>query len=305
MPLETNRSAGRSQLQLGQLSRIVIVDRNGGSRRVVLDSKRLIEAPNWTPDGKWLIVNSDGRLFRLPVVGGDLEEIPTGDVQTCNNDHILSPDGKTIYVSASGHLYALPVEGGQPRRVSNQHRKTADYSFLYYLHGVSPDGALLAYVSVEPFNGDPRGHRKIQLIPTAGGPDVCLTNEDEAADGPEYSPDGKWIWFNWEMNGKRPGHAQLFRMRPDGSEKEQMTFDDEVNWFPHFSPDGRDIVFLTYPKGTVSHPADIELGIRKMPANGGKPEELVRFFGGQGSLNVNSWSPDSTAFSYVEYPEQS
>ncbi len=187
--------------------------------------------------------------------------------------------------------------------MSNIHPETKDYRFWYYLHGVSPDGLTLAYVSVEPFNGDQRGHRKIQLISAAGGADICLTDHDEPADGPEYSPDGQWIWFNWEMNGARKGHAQLFRMRPDGSDKEQMTFDDEVNWFPHFSPDGQDIVFLTYASGTISHPADVELRIRKMPANGGEPRDLVHFFGGQGSLNVNSWSPDSRHFAFVEYPE--
>lgn len=303
MPLETNRSAGRSRLQQGQISRIVISDSDGMQRRTVLTSKRLIEAPNWTQDGLWLIVNCEGKLYRLPAAGGEMEEIFSGDVQTCNNDHVLSPDGQTIYVSASGHLYAVPIGGGQPRRVSNEHRKTEDYSFLYYLHGVSPDGTMLAYVSVEPFNGDPRGHRKIQLIPISGGVDICLTDEDEPADGPEYSPDGQWIWFNWEKNGKRPGHAQLYRMRPDGSGKEQMTFDDEVNWFPHFSPDGKEIIFLTYMRGTISHPADVQVSIRKMPAGGGQPRELVNFFGGQGSLNVNSWSPDGTNFAYVEYPE--
>jgi TolB protein len=303
VPLVTNRSAGRRDLQPGQVSRILIVDHDGASKRVVLTSARLIEAPNWTLDGKWLIVNCEGKMFRLSVEGGDLGEIYTGSVQTCNNDHVLSPDGKSIYVSSAGHLYVFPLEGGEPRRISNDHPKTAEYSYLYYLHGVSPDGKMLAYVSVEPFNGDPRGHRKIRLIPSDGGADACLTDNDEPADGPEYSPNGEWIWFNWEMNGHRRGHAQLFRMRPDGSQKEQMTFDEEVNWFPHFSPDGKEIIFLTYPTGTISHPADVNLRIRKMPAGGGDPVELVHFFGGQGSLNVNSWSPDSSHFAYVEYPE--
>jgi TolB protein len=224
-------------------------------------------------------------------------------VQNCNNDHVLSPDGKSIYVSADGHLYRLPIEGGEPVQISNEHRRTEDYRFLYYLHGISPDGATLAYVSVEPYNGEPRGHRKIGIIPSSGGKDVRLTDTDAPADGPEYTTDGKWLWFNWEMNGHRPGHAQLFRMRPDGSEKQQMTFDDEVNWFPHFSPDGKELLFLTYAKGTISHPADVELSIRRMPIEGGAPVELIRFFGGQGSLNVNSWSSDSQHFAYVDYPE--
>lgn len=303
MALQTNRYPGRTDLQPGQVSRIVTVDRDGKDRREVLTTKLLVEAPNWTPDGKWLIVNCGGLLYRISPEGGELERIDTGDVTTCNNDHIISPDGRTIYVSATGHLYAIPAEGGAPRRVSNVHPETPDYYFWYYLHGVSPDGQTLAYVSVEPFNGERRGHRKIRIIPAAGGADLCLTDFDEPSDGPEYSPDGKWLWFNWEMNGHRKGHAQLFRMRPDGSDKQQMTFDEEVNWFPHFSPDGKYIVFLTYAQGTISHPADVDLSIRRMPAEGGTPVEIVRFFGGQGSMNVNSWSPDSKRFAHVEYPE--
>ena len=303
MALQTNRSAGRKELQPGQVARIVIADRDGGNRRVVLTTKRLVEAPNWTLDGRWLIVNCEGKLFRISPSGGPLEEIASGRVQNCNNDHVLSPDGKSIYVSADGHLYRLPIEGGEPVQISNEHRRSEDYRFLYYLHGISPDGATLAYVSVEPYNGEPRGHRKIGIIPSSGGKDVRLTDTDAPADGPEYTTDGQWLWFNWEMNGHRPGHAQLFRMRPDGSEKQQMTFDDEVNWFPHFSPDGKELIFLTYAKGTISHPAHVELSIRRMPIEGGAPVELIRFFGGQGSLNVNSWSPDSQHFAYVDYPE--
>ena len=303
MPLAINRSPARRSLQDGQVSRLVILDRSGENQRVVLTTTKLIEAPNWTPDGKWLIVNSAGKMYRVPIAGGEPEEIFSGAVQSCNNDHVLSPDGSHIYVSSDGHLYSLPITGGEPRRLSNQHPETPDYRYLYYLHGISPDGKTLAYVSVEPHGGNPRGHRKIALIPTDGGEDIHLTDGDEPADGPEYSPDGQWIWFNWEKNGHRPGHAQLFRMRPDGSRKEQMTFDDEVNWFPHFSPDGQEVLFLTYAQGTISHPADVELAIRRMPADGGAPKELIRFFGGQGSLNVNSWSPDGQFFAYCEYPE--
>ena len=136
MPLTTNRSPGRNSLQDGQVSKLVILDRNGGGRRVVLTTTRLIEAPNWKPDGKWLVVNGGGKLYRVRTTGGDLEEIFSGAVQSCNNDHVLSPDGTQIYVSSAGHLYVLPITGGEPRRLSNEHVETADYRYLYYLHGI-------------------------------------------------------------------------------------------------------------------------------------------------------------------------
>ncbi len=301
--LETNRSAGRQNLQAGQIARLMVVDRDGGNPVEVLRTDLLIEAPNWTPDGQWLIVNAGGALYRIaPGGAGGLQRIDTGTVTTCNNDHCLSPDGERIYVSASGHLYVLPVTGGEPRRVSNDHARAKGDDFLYYLHGVSPDESTLAYVSVEPLDGDPRGFRNICLIPTAGGADVRLTSSVHPADGPEWTPDGAWLWFNWEKNAHRPGHAQLFRMRSDGSEVEQMTFDEDVNWFPHVSPDGEQVIFLAYAEGTLSHPADCEVRIRSMPASGGAPRDLVTLFGGQGTLNVNSWAPDNSRFAYVDYP---
>jgi Tol biopolymer transport system component len=173
-----------------------------------------------------------------------LEPIPTEDVTSVNNDHVLSPDGKTIYFSAAGHLYRVPVTGGDPVRISNIH--PAERRYGYWLHGVSPDESTPAYISVEPEGDDPRGRRN---LPAAGGPDSPLTEGPVPYEGPEYSPDGKWIYYNSEEAATRPGHAQLFRMRPDGTGREQLTFDDRVNWFPHLSPDGAWIVYLSYAAG--------------------------------------------------------
>ena len=218
-----------------------------------------------------------------------------GHLHDLNNDHVLSPDGATVYVSADdGHLYAVPVAGGTPRRVSNTHATPHHY----YLHGISPDGLTLAYVAVEA----PHGTRRINIftIPTAGGADTRLTDLDAPHDGPEYSPDGVWIYFNSERNS--PGHAQCFRMRADGSGVEQLTHDDRVNWFPHISPDGMSVVYLSYPPGTQGHPADKHVILRTMRPDGADQRDIAAFFGGQGTINVNSWAPDSARFAYVAYP---
>ena len=243
--IEIARSAGRKNLQAGQISRLVTVHRSGADRVTVFETDALIESPNWTPDGKWLIVNSGGLLYRLSSGGGGaLEQIDTGTIVNCNNDHVLSFDGQFIYFSAAGHLYEVPISGGNPRRVSNIY--TPPESYRYFLHGISPNGKQLAYVAVEPHNGDAMGLRYLALIPSAGGPDVHLTEKAIPADGPEYSPDGKWIYFNSESAATRPGHAQVFRMRPDGSDVTQLTFDDRVNWFPHLSPNGQWMIYLSY-----------------------------------------------------------
>jgi TolB protein len=288
---------GRS-LAAGQRAELTIIDLDG-NQQVIFTADEVIEAPNWSPDGQFLVFNAGGRLFRIAPSGGQPEPIDTGPLADLNNDHVLSPDGSTIYVSSDdGHLYAVPFDGGTPRRVSNTH----DTPFHYYLHGISPDGATLAYVAVEQ-RGDAR-QVNVFTIPAAGGPDTRLTDLSMPNDGPEYSPDGRWIYFNSELAATRPGHAQIFRMHAgDGSGLEQLTFDSYVNWFPHPSPDGRHVSVLSYPPGTIGHPPDKDMLLRLMAPDGGELRTLAAFFGGQGTINVNSWSPDSQRLAYVAYPK--
>jgi TolB protein len=294
------RSHLRSDLQAGQVSRVMIHDLGTSTDRIVLESKRLIEAPNWTPDGKTLVVNSDGQLFTLPVEGGELVSVETGGVAHVNNDHVLSPDGSTVYFSAAGHLFSVPLAGGVATKISNDHLPVGSYG--YFLHGISPDSELLAYVAVEPEGDDPLGRRNLAVIPTSGGADRYLSEGLVLFDGPEYSPDGAWLYYNSEEAATREGHSQIFRMTPNGENREQLTFDERVNWFPHLDPAGENVVYISYEPGTCGHPADVDVHLRIIPAGGGEPGEVVKLFGGQGTLNVNSWGPDGSAFAYVSYP---
>lgn len=288
---------GRGRELEDQIARLCVYDIDSGERRVVYETAdAVIEAPNWTPDGSCLVYNAEGLIYRIAEDGaGAPELVDTGSIQDANNDHVLSPDGSFLYVSSGdGHLYEIPLTGaGSPRRVSNVH----DGPFRYYLHGISPDGATLAYTGMEPSRLD------LFTIPVAGGPDRQLTDSTKPSDGPEFSPDGAWIYFNSEMASSIPGHSQLFRMRPDGTEPTQLTDDERVNWFPHLSPDGARLVYLSYPPGTVSHPANKHVILRSIPPDGGTPRDLLHLFGGQGTINVNSWAPDSRQFGYVEYPK--
>ena len=266
-----------------------------GRRTVVKVFPYRIEAPNWTPDGKWLIYNSSGKLYKIsPDSPGEPIQINTGFATGCNNDHVLSFDGKMISIShgtkedGQSRVYTLPMEGCDAPRLITPMAPS-------YLHGISPDNKYLAYCA------NRKGNYDVYIIPFEGGEEIRLTTAEGLDDGPEYSPDGKYIWFN----SVRTGLMQAWRMKADGSEQTQMTFDETRNsWFPHISPDGKLVVFITYTKGDVSpgdHPLNKNVELRLMSAEGGEAKTLIKLFGGQGTINVNSWAPDSKRFAFVSY----
>lgn len=287
------------ELQPGQRCVVMIGYVDGTEpTEVFRTDEMVVEAPNWTIDGAWLVVNAVGRLWRLAADGSsELEPIDL-DLPPLNNDHVLDPDGLHVFVSANdGHIYHAPLAGGPTRRVTND---CDPREFIHFLHGVSPDGQTLAYIGLARQPGTVTAN--VFTVPASGGPDAQLTFGDAPADGSEYSPDGEWIYLNTEAFSSVPGHAQVARMHPDGSGLEQLTFDDQVNWFPHWAPDGSVALYLSFPPGTTGHPADHPVELKLVRGDWQQPETVVRLFGGQGTVNVNSWAPDSTRFGYVAYP---
>jgi TolB protein len=285
--LQTSQPAASQHPSL--YSTLETISIESGDRREVVTTPGRLEAPNWTPDGKWLLFNRDGRIEKIPAEGGQPETLDTGFATRCNNDHGISADGASLAVSDSsqdGHkslIYVLPLAGGTPRRVTRQSPS--------YFHGWSPDGKTIA------FCGERNGKFDIYTIPAAGGNEVQLTRDAGHNDGPEYSPDGRYIYFNSD----RSGLEQIWRMRPDGTGQERVTSDDTNDWFPHFSPDGKWMVFLSYAKDVTGHPGNKDVMLRIMSMSDGKIKPLARLFGGQGTINVASWSPDSLHVAFVSY----
>jgi hypothetical protein len=258
-------------------------------RRSIYHTNDLIEAPNWSRDGAALYFNGGGRIHRVAVGKTDQPVlIDTGTSVRCNNDHGLSPDGSRLAISdqskdGQSRIYTVPASGGTPTEITPLAPS--------YWHSWSPDGQTLAYCAQRD------GKFGIFVIPAAGGAEKRLTSTSGLDDGPDYSADGSWIYFNSD----RSGPMQIWRMHSDGSGMEQVTHDGDNNWFAHPSPDGKWIAFLTYAPGVKGHPPDKDVMLRLMPSSGGEITMLTKLFGGQGTINVPSWSPDSTMLAYVRY----
>jgi Tol biopolymer transport system component len=275
--------------------RLELLDIATGARKVIHEAPGRFEAPNWMPDGKHLLFNQDGSLWKLSVDGGTPEKLNTGTADRNNNDHGISFDGKMLAISShrqgmnggGSTVYVLPIGGGTPKQITE--------ATPSYWHGWAPNNKEVLYVGQ-------RGESKIYHIYRAsinGGPEVALTDHTFGhVDGPEYSPDGKYIYYN----GNQSGTMQIWRMKPDGSNKEQLTFDEYHNWFPHISPDGKWMVYISFPPDIEpnSHPSYKRVTLKLMPlTTGGAPKVIAYLYGGQGTINVPSWAPDSKRLAFV------
>ena len=286
------------------ISVLCLYDLAAGKPEMLARFPQLIEAPQFTPGGDALYFNSLALIWRYSLSDGSVRRIDTGACQNCNNDHVLSPDGSQLGISCGdenglSRIYVLPAAGGEPRLVTGQGPS--------YLHGWSPDGKTLTYCAFrgpKPEGGNffsaPFTGPDIYTIPVSGGEERQLTRDTGYNDGSEYGPDGT-IWFQ----STRTGLMQAWKMDPDGGNQTQVTFDGNLNtWFPHISPDGEKVAAISYHKGDLQpweHLPHKNVLLRLFRPDGSGIRTAVELFGGQGTLNVNSWSPDSRYFAYVQY----
>ena len=272
--------------------RLEIMDVETGLRKVIYQSQQAFEAPNWSKDGKFLILNCKGLIYRIPAEGGKPEIVNTGIATNNNNDHGISPDGKLLVISnhlsdrpagENSVIFTLPIDGGTPKQITDKSPS--------YWHGWSPDGKYLVYA------GKRNNQFDIYRIPAEGGNEVQLTNSPSLNDGPEYSSDGKYIWFN----SSRTGTMHIWRMKADGSEPVQITSGNLQNWFAHPSPDGKHVVFISFPEDVSStdHPYYKHVLLQILDTNDLKPRVMAYIYGGQGTINVPSWSPDGKKFAFI------
>jgi TolB protein len=285
-------------LQDGQRCRIRVFDVATRSAKVIAEfDEILLEAPNWGLDGDTMYLNGHGGLWALSLdAPGEPLRIDYDGLPAVNNDHVLDPDGTAIFMSAmDGQIYRGALDGGSVEKV------TEEDDVWHFLHGISPDGKTLGFVRISE-----KGPGRLALVAAEGGPVTVVDSGTGHIDGPEWSPDGEWIYFNTERWASKLGHAQLARVptaHPNSDSVERLISTDTVDWFPHLAPNGHLAVYLQYPAGTVGHPADLDVELVLVDtADWSAPLARVPLFGGQGTINVNSWSPDSTRFAFVSYP---
>lgn len=264
-------------------SSLEIYDLATGTTRVVLRSPRLIEAPNWHPDG-WFLVNAEGRLWRVDQAGPTLQAIDTHGLHRCNNDHGFLPDGRIVFSCHNGQGAGIHVLNPEDAPEMLAARPS-------WWHSARAE--LIAYACARD------GDRVVRIatLDRDSGVEKVLTPGIAHHDGPDFSACGQFIWFNSDATG----HAQIWRIRCDGSEAAPVFRDGNVNWFPHPSPCGGHVVYLAYPPGTDGHPRDLDVSLWLMDPQGGNWRKILDLFGGQGTLNVPCWSPDGRAFAFMRY----
>ncbi|WP_229755224.1 TolB family protein [Hymenobacter cavernae] len=271
-------------------SNLELLDVATGNREVIYTSSKSLQAPNWTRDGKTLIYNSEGLMYTFDLASRKPAVLPTGEVRNNNNDHVLSFDGTMLGLSSGVEklggsiVYTVPATGGNPTQITPIGPS--------YLHSWSPDGKNLL------FTGQRNGDFDIHRVPAAGGLEVNLTNSKGLDDGPEYTPDGQYVYFN----SSRTGTMRIWRMKADGSQQEPVTDGEFQDWFPHISPDGKWIALVSFLKEEVpadEHPFYKHVYLRLMPISGGKPKVIAYVYGGQGTMNTPSWSPDGKKIAFI------
>lgn len=277
-------------------SELIMLNIETGEEKIILKEPRHFEAPNWSRDGKFLLINADGFLERISPEGKNLGKVNPDYVNNCNNDHGLTFDGKTLIFSkndkeagsgANSRVYTVPMKGGKSKLITE--------NFPSYWHGVSPNGKTLLYVGLR------NGEWDIYKMDVDDKKEIRLTSSKGLDDGPEYSYDGNWIYFN----SYRTGQMHLYRMKPDGSQQEQLTDDELDNWFPHPSPDGKSLVYISYLENqNGQHPFGKDVKLRLYTIKNSNIKDLTPiFYGGQGTINVPSWSPDGKYIAFVRYAD--
>lgn len=274
-------------------SSIEFLDVAKGEVTLLLSSNTRMSAPTWFPDGKTLLCNAHGRMHQFSMTDRMLKLVDTECLSETHCDYGLSPDGSQLaltnsYSCENARIYIRDMQTGEIRIIVN--RSPA------WFHGWSPDGRQLIYTCFR--NG---AWAIAQTRSDGTKPEQILLRSDAFSsrwlDGPEFSPDGRYIWFSSD----RTGTMQIWRRELETGINEQMTDGEDASFFPHPSPDGAHVCFLK-KKGVEGHWRQDGLAeLWLLSLDGSAPRHLHTVYGGLGTLNLPSWSPTGEGFAYARY----
>jgi Tol biopolymer transport system component len=282
---------GTGDVKLARLATLQTIQIDDQFRRamVIRTTSAPMQSANWAPGGKSIYVHEAGRVINIPYLtpeaGGSPRVVGVGALRDCTGNFGVSPDGKWLAMScadsrgAPRQIYVLPARGGAARKVTTGGAAS-------YFHAWSPNAKTIA------FTRGRAGRADIFTISATGGAETRLTT-DTVNDGPDFSPDGKFIYFD----SSRSGTTQIWRMQADGTGGEQVTDDENANSSPHVSPDGKNVAFLSRPQSSGETLGDAAL---KVIAPDGFIRSIATFQGDRGSLSMYGWG-DASHIAFISY----
>ncbi|MFO7920230.1 MAG: Tol-Pal system beta propeller repeat protein TolB [Nioella sp.] len=227
-----------------RLRRLSIMDYDGANLQNLTDSRSLVLAPRFSPDGDSILYTSyETGIPRVYIM--DLASVRArpleDDALTMTFSPRFSPDGRSVIFSAerggNTDIYVLNLQTGERRRLTDAPSIETAPSF-------SPDGSQIV------FESDRSGTQQLYIMPASGGEGRRISRNDGRYGTPVWSPRGDMIAFTNQQDGR----FHIGVMRIDGSEERLLTssFLDEG---PTWAPNGRVIMFTRETAGADGAPA--------------------------------------------------
>jgi tricorn protease len=264
------------------------------------DAKRLTDDPandndiNWSPDGKKLVFVSDRGnqpdLYQMDVATKAVTRL-TNDTASDSAPQ-YSPDGKWISFAKAGSqpgLYVIPSSGGEAKKVAAGNGSN-NFGIGVVSHAWSPDSRWLAFSRMDRYQ-----NTDLWVVPAVGGDPVNVTRYPETNANPQFSKDGRSLFF---VSNRGAGGGGLFRLpleqeddqaddkdesgkpkpKPDRSKDVKIDFDD-IHLRSKLVAGGVGDYGITPDSQRII--ARIGNGFYSVPASGGQPSPIApQEFGG-------------------------